>query len=483
MPDPNRAVRKMKSNEKRDFMQRKIRRIHFVGIGGIGMSGIAEVLLNLGYSISGSDISRSETTQRLESLGINVLYGHEPSNLGDADVVVTSTAIHEGNQEVIEAGKRNIPVIPRAEMLAELLKMKFSVAVSGSHGKTTTTSMIATILADGGLDPTMVIGGKLAGVGSNAKLGDGEIIVAEADESDGSFLTLSPTIAVITNIDREHLDFYSGIEDIKEAFLQFANRVPFYGSTILCSDDPHVREILPEIKRATITYGLSGTSDYRAADVSSGGLASQYKLYRRGDYMGDISIGAPGLFNVYNSLAAVAVALELDMDFSTIQRGVKTFTGVQRRLEVKGVRGGVTVIDDYGHHPTEIRATLEAARKAWTGRMIVVFQPHRYTRTRELFDDFLDVFDVADYTILTDIYAASEKEIEGIHSAHLCDGIRGRGNDTVTHISSFDVIVDHLNAFAQPGDFIITLGAGNIWQVGEAFLALGHPGADSPRDT
>lgn len=481
MPDPNRAVRKMKSNEERGFMQRKIRRIHFVGIGGIGMSGIAEVLLNLGYSISGSDIARSDTTQRLESLGINVLYGHEPSNLGDADVVVTSTAIQKGNQEVIEAGKRNIPVIPRAEMLAELLKMKFSVAVSGSHGKTTTTSMIATILADGGLDPTMVIGGKLAGVGSNAKLGEGEIIVAEADESDGSFLTLSPTMAVITNIDREHLDFYSGIEDIKEAFLKFANSVPFYGSTILCSDDPHVREILPGVKRATITYGLSDNSDYRATDVSSSGLASHYKLYRRGDYMGDISIGAPGLFNVYNSLAAVAVALELDMDFPTIQRGVKTYTGVERRLEVKGVRGGVTVIDDYGHHPTEIRATLEAARKAWSGRMIVVFQPHRYTRTRELFDDFLDVFDAADYTILTDIYAASEKEIEGIHSAHLCDGIRGRGNDTVIHISSFEDIVDHLESFAEPGDFIITLGAGNVWKVGEAFLAIEHPGTDSAR--
>jgi UDP-N-acetylmuramate--alanine ligase len=481
MPDPNRAVRKMKSNEKRDFMQKKIRHIHFVGIGGIGMSGIAEVLLNLGYSISGSDLSISATTQRLESLGINVMYGHESSNLGDADVVVTSTAIQRDNQEVVEAGKRNIPVIPRAEMLAELLKMKFSVAVSGSHGKTTTTSMIATILADGGLDPTMVIGGKLAGVGSNAKLGDGEIIVAEADESDGSFLTLSPTMAVITNIDREHLDFYEGIEDIKEAFLSFANRVPFYGSTILCGDDLHVQEILPEIKRATITYGLSGDPDYKAVDVSSDGLVSHYKLYQRGDYMGDISIGAPGLFNVYNSLAAVAVALELDMDFTTIQRGIKTYTGVQRRLEVKGARGGVTVVDDYGHHPTEIRATLEAARKAWSGRMIVVFQPHRYTRTRELFDEFLDVFDAADYTILADIYAASEKEIEGIHSAHLCDGIRGRGNDTVIHISSFDDIVDHLDSFVQQGDFIITLGAGNIWKVGEAFLDRKNTEADSPR--
>ncbi|MEA3471107.1 MAG: UDP-N-acetylmuramate--L-alanine ligase, partial [Thermodesulfobacteriota bacterium] len=334
---------------------------------------------------------------------------------------------------------------------------------------------------DGGLDPTMVIGGKLAGVGSNAKLGDGEIIVAEADESDGSFLKLNPTIAVITNIDREHLDFYEGIDDIKEAFLKFANMVPFYGSTILCSDDSHVREILPEIKRATVTYGFSDNSDYRAIDVSSSGLSSHYKLYRRGDLMGDISLGVPGLFNVYNSMAAVAVALELDMDFSTIQRGIRTFTGVHRRLEVKGIRGGVTVVDDYGHHPTEIRATLEAARKAWSGRMIVVFQPHRYTRTRDLFDDFLDVFDAADCTIITDIYAASEKEIEGIHSARLCDGIRGHGNDTVIHISSFDDIVDHLRSFAQPGDFIITLGAGNIWKVGETFLGKERPGTDSLR--
>ena len=442
------------------------------------MSGIAEVLLNLGYSITGSDIAKSDTAHRLESLGIDVLYGHEPSNLGDADVVVTSTAIKEGNQEVLEAGKRNIPVIPRAEMLAELLKMKFSVAVSGSHGKTTTTSIIATVLAYGGLDPTMVIGGKLAGVGSNAKLGDGEIIVAEADESDGSFLKLNPTMAVITNIDREHLDFYKGIDDIKEAFLKFANTVPFYGSTILCSDDSHVKEILPEIKRGTITYGLSDNSDYRAADVSSSGLSSNYKLYRRGDLMGDIFLGVPGLFNVYNSMAAVAVALELDMDFSTIQRGIRTFTGVHRRLEVKGIRGGVTVVDDYGHHPTEIRATLEAARNAWSGRMIVVFQPHRYTRTRDLFDEFLDVFDAADYTILTDIYAASEKEIEGIHSAHLCEEIRGRGYDKVTHLSGFDDIVDHLRSFAQPGDFIITLGAGNIWKVGEAFLQKERPGTD-----
>ncbi len=480
MPGRDLAVRKMKSNEKRDFMQRKVSRIHFVGIGGIGMSGIAEVLLNLGYSISGSDIVRSDTTHRLESLGIEVFYGHEPSNLGDTDVVVTSTAIQEGNQEVIEAGKRNIPVIPRAEMLAELLKMKFSVAVSGSHGKTTTTSMIATILADGGLDPTMVIGGKLAGVGSNAKLGGGEIIVAEADESDGSFLTLNPTIAVITNIDREHLDFYSGIDDIKAAFLKFANAVPFYGSTIVCADDPHVQEILSEIKRGTVTYGLSGGSDYRAVDVSSSGLASHYKLYRRDDYMGDISIGAPGLFNVCNSLAAVAVALELDMDFPTIQRGIKTYTGVQRRLEVKGARGGVTVIDDYGHHPTEIRATLETARKTWNGRMIVVFQPHRYTRTRELFDDFLDVFDAADCTILTDIYAASEKEIEGVHSVRLRDGIRDRGNDSVIHISRFEDIVDHLRSISEPGDFIITLGAGNIWKVGEAFLDEDHLMTDSP---
>ncbi|MBE9547641.1 MAG: UDP-N-acetylmuramate--L-alanine ligase [Proteobacteria bacterium] len=452
-------------------MYRKVKNIHFVGIGGIGMSGIAEVLLNMGYFVSGSDLNETDLTERLASLGISISYGHSPSNLGDADVVVTSTAVGEDNPEVKIAHERHIPVIPRAEMLAELLKMKFSIAVSGSHGKTTTTSMVAMILAHGNLDPTMVIGGKLASIGSNARLGDGEYIVAEADESDGSFLKLSPSISVITNIDLEHLDYYRDIEEIKEAFLQFANIVPFYGSTILCLDDDNVVEILPEIKRRTITYGLSDQADYQARDISFEGSSSNFALYYRGDFLGDISLSVPGLFNVYNSMAAVAVARELDMAMQEIREGIKSYVGVHRRLETKGEVNGIIVVDDYGHHPTEIRATLTAARQVWNKRrLIVVFQPHRYTRTKALFDDFLTAFPDADVLILTDIYAASEKEIEGVNSSELCQGIKRCGHKNVTHISGSDEIVDHLLAIAEPTDVIITLGAGDVWKVGEEFL-------------
>lgn len=447
------------------------------------MSGIAEVLLNLGYTISGSDISRSDNTARIESLGATVFYGHEPSNLGDADVVVTSTAIREDNAEVMVAGEKNIPVIPRAEMLAELLKMKFSVAVSGSHGKTTTTSMIATILAYGGLDPTMVIGGKLASVGSNARLGDGEVIVAEADESDGSFLKLNPTISVITNIDREHLDYYDGIDDIKAAFLEFANTVPFYGTTILCGDDSNVREILPKIKRGTVTYGLSDICDYRASDITSSGLTSEFSLYYKEECLGTISLRVPGLFNVYNSMAAIAVARELDMEFTTIQEGIRAFEGANRRLEIKGEVNGVTIVDDYGHHPTEVKATLEAARQAWEGRIVVVFQPHRYTRTRDLFHEFLGVFGDADCVILADIYPASEKEIPGINSANLCNKIRDYGHEAITYLSSFGEIVDHLRTITRPGDVVITLGAGNVWKIGEEFLEKPDFRVDSLEET
>ncbi len=451
-------------------MYRKVKNIHFVGIGGIGMSGIAEVLLNTGYIISGSDLNETDITKRLSSLGAKICYGHRSSNLEKADVVVTSTAVKEDNPEVIAAHQRHIPVIPRAEMLAELLKMKFSIAVSGTHGKTTTTSMVATILAYGGLDPTMVIGGKLASIGSNARLGDGEYIVAEADESDGSFLRLSPSISVITNIDREHLDYYRDIEEIKEAFLQFANSVPFYGSTILCLDDDNVVEILPEVKRRVITYGLSGRADYQARDISFEGSSSTFNLYYSGDLLGDISLNVPGLFNVYNSMAAIAVARELDMDFAKIREGIKSYVGVDRRLEIKGEVNGITVIDDYGHHPTEIKATLAAAKQVWDKRIIVVFQPHRYTRTKALFDDFLTAFSDTDILILTDIYAASEKKIEGVHASGLCKGIKNHGQKDVIHIPNFDGIVDHLLAIAEPTDVIITLGAGDVWKVGEEFL-------------
>jgi len=464
------AVDKVKNGHQRDLMRRKVKNIHFVGIGGIGMSGIAEVLLNLGYAISGSDLSQSDITQRLAVLGAKIFAGHDASHLGDADVAVTSTAVKSNNPEVLEAQRRGIPVIPRAEMLAELLKMKFSIAVSGSHGKTTTTSMVSTVLAHGGLDPTMVIGGKLASIGSNAKMGDGEVIVAEADESDGSFLKLSPSLAVITNIDREHLDYYRDIEEIKEAFLQFANIVPFYGSTILCFDDENVKTILPQIKRKTITYGLTSSADYRAIDIKFAGSSSTFSLVYKGTPCGDVTLNVPGRFNVYNALATIAVAREFDMEYPAICEGLKRFVGVHRRLEVKGKSRGITVVDDYGHHPTEIRETLAAAKHVWKGRIIVVFQPHRYTRTKALFEEFLTAFPNADTLIVTDIYAASEDPIEGVNALSLCDGIRRCGNRDVTYLSDFDDIVKHLLSIAKPTDVIITQGAGNVWKIGEEFL-------------
>ena len=460
----------MQNGYRRDLMKRRVRRIHFVGIGGIGMSGIAEVLLNLGYAVSGSDLAETDTTQRLSSLGARIHYGHRESNLETADVVVTSTAVRADNPEVQEAHRRNIPVIPRAEMLAELLKMKFSVAVSGMHGKTTTTSMVSTILAHGGLDPTMVIGGKLSSIGSNARLGDGEVIVAEADESDGSFLKLSPTIAVVTNIDREHLDYYRDIDDIKEAFVRFANIVPFYGVTILCSDDEHVRAVFPRIKRRTITYGLADGADYQAKTIALEGPESRYTLYHKGVRLGGITLHVPGMFNVLNSMAAFAVARELEMDFEAIREGLAAYRGVQRRLEVKGEVNGITVVDDYGHHPTEILATLKAARQLWKGRLIVVFQPHRYTRTRALYREFLTCFPDADELILMDIYPASEAPIEGVTSFNLFKGIEAVGHKSARYIPTTEGIVEHLRATARPGDVIITQGAGNVWKVGMEFL-------------
>jgi len=453
-----------------DVMRKKVRHIHFVGIGGIGMSGIAEVLLNLGYTVSGSDLKISETTQHLSELGANIFQGHQASNLADVDVVVTSTAVRPDNPEVLEAHGRAIPVIPRAEMLAELLKMKVSIAVSGSHGKTTTTSMIATVMASGGLDPTMVIGGKLGSIGSNARLGHGEFIVAEADESDGSFLKLSPSLAVITNIDREHLDYYRDIEDIKAAFLQFANIVPFYGSVILCQDDPHVKAILPEIKRKAITYGLEPTADYRAEGIRFNGAATEYELYYRTEHLGTVALSVPGLFNVYNSLATVAVAREMDMTFPAIREGLKSYVGVGRRMEVKGRIAGVTVVDDYGHHPTEISATLAAARQVWKSRMIVVFQPHRYSRTQALFQEFLGAFTEADLLIVTDIYPASEDPIAGVTSEALCEGIRSFFRGDVRYIPDFNDITDYLLSVVQPEDVVITQGAGSVNSVGMSLL-------------
>ncbi len=460
----------MGTDKETGLMQRKIKCIHFVGIGGIGMSGIAEVLLNLGYKISGSDAQQSDTTLRLQKLGAVVAVGHSAQNVGNADVVVTSTAVKAANPEVVEAHARNIPVIPRAEMLAELLKMKFSVAVSGSHGKTTTTSMVSTILAEGGLDPTMVIGGKLASIGSNARLGDGEIIVAEADESDGSFLKLSPTIAVITNIDREHLDYYPGITEIKAAFLKFANIVPFYGCTVMCNDNEHVREIAPEIKRRSITYGIEHPADYRAEKIEFKGNKTNYRLSYKGDVLGEIELNVPGMFNVYNSLAAVAVGRELELEFPIISKGLASFYGVQRRLEVKGKVGSITVVDDYGHHPTEVRETLAAASHVWKSRRVVVFQPHRFTRTKALFDEFTRAFTDADVLIVNDIYPASEEPIAGVNSAALCAAIKATGHPHVEYIANAEDTIEYLLKIVRPDDAVFTLGAGSVYKIGEAFL-------------
>jgi UDP-N-acetylmuramate--alanine ligase len=460
----------MGTDKETGLMQRKIKRIHFIGIGGIGMSGIAEVLLNLGYTISGSDAQQSDTTSRLQKLGAKVAIGHDAKNVCNSDVVVISTAVKENNPEVIEAHRKNIPVIPRAEMLAELLKMKFSVAVSGSHGKTTTTSMISTILAESGHDPTMVIGGKLASIGSNARLGDGEIIVAEADESDGSFLKLSPTIAIITNIDREHLDYYPGINEIKDAFVKFANIVPFYGCTIMCSDNEYVREILPLIKRKIITYGIEHLADYTARDIKFMGHKTIYGLGYKGKQWGNIELNVPGMFNVNNSLAAIAVCRELEVDLTAIKEGLMKFSGVQRRLEIKGKFAGITVVDDYGHHPTEIKETLSAARQVWKDRLIVVFQPHRFTRTKALFDEFTKAFTDADILILNDIYPASEEPIAGINSAALWAAIKQLGHPRVEYIANQKETVEFLLGMVKPKDTVITLGAGSIYKIGEAFL-------------
>lgn len=460
----------MKTDKEKSLMQRKVKCIHFVGIGGIGMSGIAEVLVNLGYNVGGSDVQPSDTTARLQKIGAKVIIGHAAENIGNADVVVTSTAVKENNPEVMEAHRRNIPVIPRAEMLAELLKMKFSVAVSGSHGKTTTTSMISTILAEGDLDPTMVIGGKLASIGSNARLGDGEIIVAEADESDGSFLKLSPTIAVITNIDREHLDYYPDIAEIKEAFLKFANIVPFYGCTVVCVDNAHVREILPSIKRRMITYGIETPADYSALDIKFKKRKTCYTLVCKGEKQGTVELMVPGLFNVYNSLAAIAVARELNLDFATIKEGLKSFSGVQRRMEIKGRVGDITVVDDYGHHPTEIKATLAAMRQIWKDRLIVIFQPHRFTRTKALFEEFTKAFDEVDILIMNDIYPASEEPIAGINSAVLCEAVRKAGKTHVEYIPKTEDIIEYLLKTVQEKDTVATIGAGSIYKIGEAFI-------------
>lgn len=455
-------------------MYGKIDKIHFVGIGGIGMSGIAEVLLNLGYKVSGSDLRQSDTTDRLASIGGEIYIGHARENLTHVDVVVTSTAVQEDNPEVLEARDLLIPVIPRAEMLAELMRMKFGIAIAGTHGKTTTTSMVATVLTHGGIDPTIVIGGKLNTLGTNAVLGQGKFLVAEADESDGSFLKLSPTIAVVTNIDADHLDFYTGgIAQIKDIFVDFINKIPFYGLAVLCLDDRNIADIIPLVKKRFVTYGLSSQADIRATQVRSEGATTTFVAHYKGYRVGEVTYSMPGAHNVLNALACIAVAMELDIPFNLIQEGFTRFGGVGRRFQVKGVVNDIMVVDDYGHHPTEIRATLAAAKGGWPERrLIVAFQPHRYTRTKELFDEFVKCFYDADLLVLTDIYAASETPIEGVSSESLANAVRKHGQRDVKYIADRGTLPEHLAGVAKPGDIVLTLGAGNIWQAGEALLKI-----------
>ena len=452
------------------YRRGKIQHIHFVGIGGIGMSGIAEVLLNLGYQVSGSDTKETEVTRRLQSLGAKVSYGHQRENLKEADVVVTSSAIRKGNPEVEAAEERLIPVIPRAEMLAELMRMKIGIAVAGTHGKTTTTSLISTVLAAGGLDPTVVIGGRLNSIGSNARLGQGEYLVAEADESDGSFLKLMPTIAVVTNIDPEHLDYYQGIDEIKETFLSFLNKIPFFGLAVLCLDHPNIQSLLPRMKKRFTTYGLTTKADFQAKEIVFEGLLTSFDVIHRRRDIGRLSLRMPGLHNVYNALATLATAFELDIPFQIVQETLRDFSGIQRRFQIKGEKRGILVVDDYGHHPVEIMATLKAARTGWTKRIIAVFQPHRYTRTQALFKDFLTAFYDADVLVITDIYPAGEDRIEGVESKALFEGLREYGHKDVTYLSDKKEIVEHLLRMISPGDLVITLGAGDIWQVSEELV-------------
>ena len=435
------------------------------------MSGIAELLLNLGYKVSGSDLSSSDLTRRLQSLGGMIYEGHAAKQIKGADVVVTSAAIAFDNPEVIAAAQASIPVIPRAEMLAELMRLKYSVAIAGAHGKTSTTSLVAAVLDKGGMDPTVVIGGKLKSIGINALLGKGDFIVAEADESDGSFLKMSPTIAVVTNIDREHLDFYKDLNHIKEVFLSFIDRIPFYGLAILCLDDEPIQDIIPKIKKRFTTYGVSSQADIQANNIESKGLTSRFAVKHLGEQLGEIWLNLPGIHNVYNAMASIAVGLELGIDFEVIKSALETVQGVQRRLEIKGIVRDITVVDDYGHHPTEIKVTLQAAKESWPDRrIVVVFQPHRYSRTEALFDDFTRSFYQSDMLVVLPIYAASEKAIKGVDSQLLFEEIRAHGHKDVVFMPSFTAAVSHLKQTLTPGDILLTLGAGDVYKLGETLL-------------
>ena len=454
-------------------MYQKNYHIHFVGIGGIGMSGIAELLLSLGYRVSGSDLKLGPITERLVKLGAQIYRGHKKEQIGNADVIVTSTAISRENSEVAAAEELKIPIIPRAEMLAELMRIKYAIAVSGAHGKTSTTAMIANVLNRGGLEPTIVIGGVLKSLGTNAIHGKGDYIVAEADESDGSFLKYSPAIAIVTNIDREHLDFYSGIEDIKANFIKFINSVPFYGLAILCLDNEYVQDILPMVKVRYTTFGQNAQADLQARQVSFKGTQSFFKVYFRGEFLGDIILNLSGRHNVSNALAAVSAGLELNIPFERIKKALEKIEGVKRRLEVKGEKKGIIVMDDYGHHPTEIKTTLDAVRSSWPDkRLVVIFQPHRYTRTKALFDEFTRSFYNTDILFVLPIYAASEKKIENVDSEKLCAGIEEHGHRNVSFAPDFEKALSMVSKILQKGDLVLTLGAGDVVSLGERLVDM-----------
>jgi len=450
---------------------KKYQHIHFVGIGGVGMSGIAEVLLTLGYRVTGSDARRSETVERLERLGAKVFLGHAAGHVEGAHVVVYSSAVARDNAEVQAARQRGIPVIGRAEMLAELMRLKYGIAIGGTHGKTTTTSMVAAVLDAGGLDPTVVVGGRVHGLGANARLGQGEFLVAEADESDGSFLKLSPTIAVVTTVDAEHLDHYADLDAIVAAFLAFVNKVPFYGCAVVCLDDANLQRMIPRMEKRVVTYGLEAGADVTARRLQFAEMRSTFEVVHRGVSLGAMSLQVPGRHNVLNALAATAVALDLEIPLPRIQSALAGFAGVQRRFQIRGSARDVLVVDDYGHHPAEIRATLAAAKAGFDRRVITVFQPHRYSRTQHLHDDFLTAFYQSDVLIVMDIYPAGEAPIPGVHARDLADGIAAHGHREVLYLGSDRAaIVDYLCETTRAGDLVLTLGAGDVGQLGDALL-------------
>lgn len=451
------------------------RKLHFTGIGGIGMSGIAELLLNLECRVSGSDLKHGPAIDRLRALGGEITIGHGAGNVRNADVVIVSSAVRHDNPEVVEARRRHIPVIPRAEMLAELMRLnKYGIAIAGSHGKTTTASMIATVLVGGGLDPTAVIGGRLNAFGSNAKLGLGEFLVAEADESDGSFLKLSPTIAVITNIDREHMDHYADIDEIRSAFVVFANKIPFYGAAIVCLDDPNVQAILPRLERRIVTYGFGDQADVSASNLEFNGFGSSFSVRYKGNTLGTLRLGVPGRHSALNALAAVATALEIDIPFEKTTAALAGFQNADRRFQIRGERDGILVVDDYGHHPTEIVATLGAVRQGCNRRIVAVFQPHRYSRLRALEDEFSRAFNDADVLITLPVYAAGEEIIPGVDAEHVVEKIKQSGHADAEYARDFDAALRLLNDKTKDGDIVLTFGAGNVWKVGDSFLRCGN---------